>query len=171
MLFQLSDPKAREDLWILPLKGEHEAKLLLGSEFKEFDGRFSPDMSRIAYQSDESGDIEVYVCELSETSRGVELEAGERKMISDGGGTGPRWGREGKELYYRDRDGSVMVVEFTGDRFSSPKSLFPAVPLTTLYQSNWDAHPDGDLFLLESPVKNNSSSFNIILNWTSLLEQ
>ena len=49
------------DLWVLPLQGDRKPVLLLGTEFNEGQGVFSPDMRWIAYTSNESGRNEVYV--------------------------------------------------------------------------------------------------------------
>jgi eukaryotic-like serine/threonine-protein kinase len=54
-------PKTVVDLWVLPLQGDGKPVLLLGSEFSEALGSFSPDGRWIAYLSNESGRFEVYV--------------------------------------------------------------------------------------------------------------
>jgi eukaryotic-like serine/threonine-protein kinase len=67
--------------------------------------RFSPNGRWIAYQSDELGRYEVFVKSfpLSDT----------KWQISTGGGSLPRWRRDGKELFYLAADGELMSV---GDR-------------------------------------------------------
>jgi hypothetical protein len=58
----------------------------------------------MAYASDHSGQYEVHV---------QDYPAGtQRETISRGGGTQPRWRRDGRELYYLAPDGSIM----RGDR-------------------------------------------------------
>jgi WD40-like Beta Propeller Repeat len=73
--------------------------------FREEDGAFSPDGRWMAYVSDESGALEVYV---------QAFPGGKSKrLVSSGGGTGPRWRADGRELFYLSAD------QLTGGRFSS----------------------------------------------------
>ena len=56
----------------------------------------------MAYVSDESGSLEVYV---------QSFPASEKKWrISNSGGTQPRWRSDGKELFYISADTKLMVV-------------------------------------------------------------
>ena len=55
----------------------------------------------LANQSDETGQMEVYVRPF--------LEGGARVPVSLNGGTEPAWSRSGRELFYRSGD-SVFVV-------------------------------------------------------------
>ncbi len=93
---------------------------------------------------------------------------------------GPRWERDGKELYYRAFDGKVMVVEVTaGAVFQAgrPKTLFqaprdPSGALLTIPISIWDVTPDGNRFLLTTPATEASPTpFTVVLNWTALLKK
>ena len=63
---------------------------------------FSPDGRWIAYESDESGRLEVYVQAFPLTS--------EKDRISTGGGTGPAWRKDGAELFYLAADRNLMAV-------------------------------------------------------------
>ena len=83
-------------------------------------GAFSPDGNWIAYSSDESGLVEVYV-ESFPTHGG-------KRQISLAGGSGPRWRADGKELYYYSLDGTLMAVSVTGSGASlttGPPIVFP----------------------------------------------
>ncbi len=64
LMVESLDPKTKADLWVLPdplAKSEHQAVPWLRTEFQEGFGSFSPDSRWIAYLSDESGRLEVYV--------------------------------------------------------------------------------------------------------------
>jgi hypothetical protein len=61
LLYTTRDPKSKADLWYLPLESGRKPVSLLATEFNEEDGRFSPNMRWIAYESDESGEMEIYV--------------------------------------------------------------------------------------------------------------
>jgi Tol biopolymer transport system component len=181
VLYTAIDQKTKQDLWLLSLESGVKAIPFLRTNFNEGDGQFSPDMRWIAYVSDESGSNEVYVRGFSRSSGSDALSASIGKwLISEGGGTGPRWRRDGKELYYRATDGKVIAVEITaGTLFQagSRKPLFQAPPdIAALYTiapfPAWDVTADGKRFLLPVPaVENSPSPFNVVLNWTALLKK
>jgi hypothetical protein len=180
LLFARKDPETKNDLWILPVEGDRKPEPVLRTKYDETDGRFSPNMHWIAYVSDELGSYEVYVREFSPQSSAAATESGARWRVSLGGGKGPRWRRDGRELYYRAPDGSVMAVEITADpafRAGTPKTLFSAPPEWSLYTFypafvTWDVSSDGNRFLLPVPIEETAPApFTVVLNWTSLLKQ
>ncbi|HKR59003.1 MAG TPA: protein kinase, partial [Pyrinomonadaceae bacterium] len=78
-------------IWTLTHASDWEAKPFLQStNFSQIQGVFSPDGRFIAYVSDESGRLEVYV-QTFPTS-------GNKWQVSTAGGVFPRWRRDGKEL-------------------------------------------------------------------------
>ena len=80
------------DLWVLPLSGGGEDTAFLATPFSESEARFSPDGRWLAYTSNESGRGEVYV---------TSFPGREGKwQVSSGGGSGPRWRRDGRELFF-----------------------------------------------------------------------
>lgn len=94
------------DLWVLPLEGERRPKPFLITRFAETGAVFSPDGRYLAYHSDESGRMDVYVRPYP--------GPGPRWIISPAGGQDPVWRRNGRELLYRtgtkgDRMMSVAV--------------------------------------------------------------
>ncbi len=69
------------------------------------DGRLSPDNRFVAYASDASGKVEVYVRPYPAGA------AGQQRQVSDQGGQGMAfWRRDGKELYYLAPDRGIMAV-------------------------------------------------------------
>ncbi len=180
LLYGSSDPKTKYDVWLLPLEGGGKERPFLHTEFNEFDAHFSPDMRWVAYVSDETGRNEIYVCGFSRVSGEASSEAGGKWQISREGGTGPRWGGYGRELFYRAPNGKVMDVEINTDTVFStgiPKPLFQAPPeilqgSATGFYRNWDVTSDGKRFLLSIPIAENSPSpFTVILNWTAGLKK
>src|SRR6185503_20957392 len=82
-------------------------------------GRFSPDGKYIAYSSNDTGRVEVFV-------QPVPPGTG-RTQISVKGGSTPRWNRNGKELFFISPEGMLMVADVTlGATFSvgAPRALF-----------------------------------------------
>ena len=172
LLYSAMDPKTKADLRVLPLENDSKPIPFLQTESNEADGHFSPDMRWIAYTSDESGHNEIYVRGFSNKS-GASLIAIGPWQVSVGGGTGARWGRDGRELYYRAPDGKVMVVEVdegAAFRSGTPKQLFPAPSnletFLTVPLPNWDVSKEGNRFLLMAPAtQGNPTPFTVVLNW------
>jgi eukaryotic-like serine/threonine-protein kinase len=182
LLYGSQNGKTKGDLWVLPLEGDRKPIPFLRSEFNEFDAHFSPDMRWIAYVSDESGGNEIYVQALSKTSAGNSVETGGKWLVSKGGGIGPRWRGDSKELYYTSADGNIMVVEVaagTAFQAATPKPLFKLPyqsfaisSISEMASVDCDVSADGNRFLLLSDaVESSPSPFNLILNWTALLKK
>src|SRR6185436_10819312 len=104
LLYTEASPDSDNDLWLLPLGTENQKPApYLQTPANESQGRFSPDGKWVAYTSNESGQLEVYV---------QSLPAGNQKwLVSNNGGGYPAWRRDGKELFYRARDGKLMVAQ------------------------------------------------------------
>jgi Tol biopolymer transport system component len=94
--------KTRNDIWILPLAGGGKAWPFANTRFEECCARFSPDSTHVAFVSDESGTMEVYLASLQ--------GSGPRALVSGGGGIAVRWRRDGKELFYLAGDGRTVVA-------------------------------------------------------------
>ena len=69
-------------------------------------GRLSPNGRWLAYASDESGELQVYVQPFPVT--------GEKRQISPNGGSEPRWRRDGNELFYLASSNKLMSVPIPG---------------------------------------------------------
>lgn len=94
--------------------GEHTPVTRPG--FNSTDGRWSPDGRWLAYVSDESGQPDVYV---------QPWPSGSRVRVSFGGGSKPRWSRDGRSLYFQRGDWIVRA-----DRASNGQAAFTsAVPV------------------------------------------
>jgi dipeptidyl aminopeptidase/acylaminoacyl peptidase len=93
LLFQLF--RASWDLMRLPLDAADStsvARPYVDTPFQERYPRFSPDGKWVAYTSDETGQLEVYVRSFPDPSTKVQ--------VSVGGGDAPRWSPDGSRLYY-----------------------------------------------------------------------
>jgi Tol biopolymer transport system component len=153
----------RGALWQLPLSGNRKPVPLVQNTFTNFFGRFSPDGRWLAYQSDESGRMEIYSQPLT--------TPGERVRISINGGIQPHWRRDGKELFYRDPDNRIIAVEVRQDDAhlepGSPSVLFPIDPSAEWY----DVAADGQRFLVPVPVAGPAPSMTVVLNWPAALKK
>jgi Tol biopolymer transport system component len=63
--------------------------------------RFAPDGDHYSFTSNASGPAEVYMSRLS---------GGAKVMVSNGGGSDARWGRDGRELVSVSSDSRMMAV-------------------------------------------------------------
>jgi len=135
------------DIWVLPMEGDEKSgwkpgtpKVFLKTPFNENNPAFSPDGRWIAYGSNESGRNEVYV---------RPFPSGEGKwMISNGGGTHPRWSRNGKDLFYRTLDETRLMVatyHVVGGSFQADKPVLwsPGQFADIGGRPNYDLAPDG----------------------------
>ena len=80
------------------------------TRFNEEDGRFSPDGEWVAYLSNESGANEIYVRKFNRALTNGSASVGTSVVVSKGGGSSPRWRRDGKELFYLAPGGKMMSV-------------------------------------------------------------
>ncbi len=119
----------------------------------------SPDGKLLAFASDQSGRLEVYVRPLSGT--------GSQVQVSLDGGNEPVWGPNGKELFYRRAAGmQVDLVAATVQtapefRVLERKTLFPATEFDPAQpHSNYDISPDGKSFAM---VRRNPSSHLVVI--------
>ena len=158
ILYTLISPDTQADLWVIPLFGDPQPIPFLQTKFDERNGVFSPDGKWIAYQSNDSGNYQVWV---------QSFPAGSKWQVSSEGGTWPRFRRDGKELFYLAANGKLMAVEVkantSGLEFSAPKPLFD-----THSTDRYAVTADGQRFLMSTPVEESASApITVILNWTA----
>jgi eukaryotic-like serine/threonine-protein kinase len=102
-----NDPVSDMDLFLLTV-GDRTARPFIKTSARETSAAFSPDGSWVAYQSNASGQMEIYV---------TPYPAGRPQFqVSTGGGTEPLWSPGGKRLYYRRDDDVLQVDVDTRDR-------------------------------------------------------
>ena len=162
------------DIWIASPSGDRKPFAFLATPFREGGGRFSPDGKWIAYTSDETGRVEVYVRRFS----GEPATEG-RIQVSKNGGEEPVWRSDGQELFYlsgNQNDVGVYAAR-TSDLnrtggVAVPVLLFRACPQTAvagyLDGTPWDYvydTVDGDRFLINCKA-HPQDRFGVLLNWT-----
>ena len=156
------------DLWIAPLDGRKPFPFL-ASQFTEVQARFSPDGRFLAYASDESSRLEVYVTDFP-GKRG-------RWQVSTNGGMQPTWRADGKELYYVAPDQALMSVAVrTGETFESapPVALFKVnfPPRVPAYWRYYAPSHDGQRFLVITLLAEaGAAPINVVVNWTTALKK
>jgi Tol biopolymer transport system component len=136
---------AQGGLKVLDLESR-EVESYLVTEFRESNATFSPDGRWVAYDSNESGQSEVYV-------RGFPLQGGKWR-VSHRGGMRPDWAPDGGMVYYLGADNKFygVAVEASGADLgvSPPVALFddPYARFTT--GRHWDVAPDGSFVFIGS---------------------
>ncbi len=155
------------NLHVLSMEGEFSSQPLLDSEFAEQSAAISPSGRFLAYQSNESGQYEIYVRPFPNVDDG-------KWQISSDGGTGPVWAPRGQELFYRNGSALEVVSIKTDSTFTagSPAVLFTGIYTIGLGFVNYDISPDGQRFLMLQPTEPEAEpQINVILNWTEELKR
>lgn len=107
---------SQEDLAIDRTDGS-EPRLLTQDPFRDRAPRFSPDGSRIAFQSDRSGNMEIWTIRID----GSDLE---RRTLTQGDATLPVWSPDGTRLAYTVEDrGAFIAGAADGPRDHTPEAL------------------------------------------------
>jgi serine/threonine protein kinase len=160
--------KSRLNIWVLPLADPANPYPLLNTAFEALQAQLSPDGRWLAYVSDESGRYEIYVQAF--TSEGK--LGGDKQPISAGGGSQPRFRRDGQELFYVAADGMMMAVKRNGATFETPKALFKTRMLTGLIKPwiDYDVTADGQRFLIGTQV-GEATPVSVLLNWSAGLKR
>jgi Tol biopolymer transport system component len=150
LAYSVQSHRTSWDIWTLPMEfdGNHvkpgNPELFLGTSAIEATPQFSPDGRWLAYMSDESGSIEIYVRRFPARA----LASGDRWPVSNGGGWFPVWSRDGRELFYRSPDNQIMVVSCSirGEVFQASKPrVWSKTRIATVFfgDRTFDVSPDG----------------------------
>jgi hypothetical protein len=157
-------------VWVLPVGPQNTARShfsFLKTEANETAAVISPDGRWIAYNSDESGQYEVYVQSFP--------GGGGKRRVSTGGGIGPLWRGYGKELYYHASDGKLMAVAVKGGasfEAGAPVALFEFRAGGNLITPYYDVTKDGKNFLLSTIVETEPNApLTVVVNWAAGVKQ
>jgi serine/threonine-protein kinase len=138
----------------VPISEPDQAAALIATSSGEEQGAFSPDGRWVAFQSNESGNFEIYI---QAYPRG-----GRKWLISNQGGILPVWRRDGRELFYRSGN-KVMAVQMQGGPelvIGKPRMLFEGD-----FDSDFDVTGDGQRFVMvrsEKPTP--ATQINLVLD-------
>jgi serine/threonine-protein kinase len=145
---------------------------LVVTPYDEMAVALSPDGRWLAYQSDETGRIEVFIRPFPNT--------GDAKVrVSSDGGTGAIWARNGRELFYLRGDNTMMATTVTGNPTLSvgePLPLFRLprhlAELDAQWYTPWDIGPDGRFLMVRSVDggRRNATPLIVVENWLEELK-
>jgi serine/threonine-protein kinase len=131
------------------------ARTVIPAAFDESAPALSPDGHWLAYQSDQTGQMEVYVRSYP--------EPGARVPVSLQGGTEPVWAHNGRELFYRAGD-SLMVASATLSpalAIAGRRLLFTSSFLSGGQFREYDVAPDDQHFIMVSGGAAQSTLFGV----------
>jgi Periplasmic component of the Tol biopolymer transport system len=160
---------AEAHLFVLPLDRSSGPKPLFpGSKSTEGNADISSDGQWIAYDSNESGAMEVYVRPFPDVETG-------KWQISSGGGRKPAWSRSGREVYFETppqtgtpqlmtvavQPGHAFISGKPQPVFSLRKYAFGAIGRA------YDVAPDGRFLeeRRESGDVSTPQTLRVIVNW------
>jgi eukaryotic-like serine/threonine-protein kinase len=171
LLFSADVAGQGRDVHALATDGSARVERILYGPANEVSAEVSPDGRWIAYGSDESGLLEIYVRPYPDAYRGG------RWQISSGGGRQPLWSRDGRELFYRDFSGAVLSAAVTLHPTFAPGPVAKLFDNASYLGSGshasgrtYDLSLDGKRFLMikqqEAPP-----SLVVVLNWFEELKR
>jgi serine/threonine-protein kinase len=163
------------DIMEMALDGSKRQRPLVQTPFDEGNAEISDDQRWLAYQSNKSGQPEVYVSPYPNTDRG-------QWQVSTGGGRFPLWARTSRELFFMAPDGALMGVQVkaTGQTWAATapvKVLAPGYWLRFADQTGrgrgYDISPDGKRFLVVTPPREvgDPPELVVIQHWDQELEE
>ena len=156
------------NLITVSLTGDPVSEDLLVTEFNDGNAALSPNGNWVAYQSNASGEFEVYVRPFPDVDSALH-------PISTNGGTGPLWAPDGRELFYQN-EGRLLAVPVqtdpTFERGTAMVVMDGDYRLTSpLGPRAYDIDPSGERFLVVKPTRALDSdsrslpSLTFVLNW------
>jgi serine/threonine protein kinase len=152
-----------QDIWVVPLNGDRKPRAFVQTPLTEEGPVFSPDGKWIAYQSNVSGQPEIYV----EPFPGP----GGKFQVSVDGGSEPHWTADGRELIFRRGPSWIAAATTLSPTFThgTPRELFQ----TPFFVG--DVAPDGKQFALVQQPSDaavpSTSLLHLVVNWFEELKE
>jgi hypothetical protein len=142
------------DLFAMRVGVDTALSPLIVTDYDENAFAISPDSRWIAYESNETGRVEIFVRPFPSTRDG-------KVQISADGGVTPVWSRDGRELFFvRARDNVMMSARVEASASDAllatgtPDSLFGLPEATRAllrsWYAPWDVTPDGRFVLVRA---------------------
>jgi eukaryotic-like serine/threonine-protein kinase len=135
---------------------------IIATDAQELSPALSPDGRWLAYVSDESGRLEVYVAPFPDVGTG-------RRVASRDGGTEPAWSPDGRELFFKRGD-TLQVVRVvaaaTGIELSAQRALFPVAEyFADRNHTSYAVAPDGAAFYFVRRASGTGERLIMVRGW------
>ena len=152
------------DLWYVALKkGERSPVRFTNTPFDEALPQFSSDGRYLAYQSNKSGEWEIYVTPFPDGK--------ESWQVSTGGGVQPRWSYGSEELFFVRQDWLTAIHVRTAPRFSMVSGPVPMFQLPNALDDPlepiYDTSRDGQRFVfVKDTAYTTVSTLVVVEHWS-----
>jgi serine/threonine-protein kinase len=165
------------DILMMTMDGKRPTEPLIHTKYREVNAEISPNGRWIAYESNESGTMQVYVRPFPN------VDSGHWQVSTGSVGSRPLWARSGRELFYLDDAANrlmVVPVQTGGQTFTAgnPVKVFDNRMVSNgIAQRSFDISPDGQRFLVIKDATNDQSStatpasMVVVVNWLEELKQ
>ncbi len=156
-------------LWWQPLDGGLP-RLLVPASPGCIGAQVSPTRRWLAFDSAVSGRREVYVVPMPAAGAVVDSTGGGsgRWQVSAGGGACPKWSPDGRELFYKRPDDTMVAVSVDGQsgtfRNLGEHPMFQAFQRGEL--ATYDVSADGARFLISTSSTERQAPLVVVTNWT-----
>jgi len=161
------------DLMMITIK-DRRVHPLVQTRFTERNAEISPDGRWLAYESNASGQFQVYVRQFRDVG-------GAPWQVSTDGGGKPVWARNSAELFYLAPDGSLRTVAVgPGATWAAgkPRKLLDTQPFftgtDTYHARAYDVAEDGRFLMIKEGASESSAataSIIVVQNWTEELKR
>lgn len=148
-----------DDLFLAQLsRGSSQRQTLLRTNGRPRLGRLSPDGRWLAYTENVSSRSEIFIQGFP--------EPGVKRQVSIDGGREAIWGRDGKELFFRNgrRMYSVTIAASAGLQWGRPTLLFEGDYHVSPH--DYDVAPDGRFLMIKRPpTEATAAQLHVVVNW------
>ena len=159
----LANLNGKPELRTMPLRGKPDERVYVSNVVNSAKPVLSPDGKWMAYESEETGRVEVYLQSFPDPTLG-------RWKLSSNGASEPLWTRGGREVVFRQRDTVMAVAVNPGAReIGTPVPLFGG---PYVFHAAWDeghsydVSKDGETFvMLREPPGRQRRRIVVTLNW------
>jgi eukaryotic-like serine/threonine-protein kinase len=169
LLYSVTPLGSPQEIWAYSFDEKKPFAVVNEPGVEQTDAKFSPDGKWIAYQSNTSGRVEVYLQPFR--------VPGERILISNAGGAQARWRADSRELYYIDFESRLNAVSVALPTKAGRPELGRPVPLFQVRlpgdvlqpggaHQQYDVASDGQRFLVNTLAPDPTPSpITLIVNW------
>jgi Tol biopolymer transport system component len=157
------------DIWALPLFADHKPFPLVETPFNERNAVFSPDDRWFAYQSNESGQTQIYIQPFPPTGR--------KFLVSRTGGFQPVWRPDSKELFFISSDSRMMATPIDAARGqfdADPTPLFTVATTASdgAFGLQYAVAKDGQRFLVNVlQQQSRAIPLTVVVNWLAAVQK
>ncbi|MGE0641555.1 MAG: protein kinase [Thermoanaerobaculia bacterium] len=166
LVYQTFDSSGKGSIWQRSFAADSPAEQIGSDLGSEWGATIARDGRWLAYATDSTGRLEVYVRRLDDPS-------GANLRVSRDGGANPAWRSDGRELYFVDDAGRIVAVPFSpGDPpiVGSPQPLFQA-QLEEAADRQFDVAADGRRFLLNRTLVSDVEPIHVVFGWQARIRE